>query len=51
MLYSLLALGISMYDRAVLHPKKLNTVALVNEQTIPTEQPPLFGEVSANFLG
>jgi hypothetical protein len=28
---------------------KLNSVALVREQTIPTERPPLVGEVSANF--
>jgi hypothetical protein len=28
---------------------KLNSVALVREQTIPTEGPPLVGEVSANF--
>jgi hypothetical protein len=26
-------------------------VALAREQTIPTEQPPLVGEVSANFCG
>jgi hypothetical protein len=30
---------------------KLNTVALVHERTIPTERPPLVGEVSANFCG
>jgi hypothetical protein len=30
---------------------KLNSVALVREQIIPTEQPQLFGEVSANFCG
>jgi hypothetical protein len=29
---------------------KLNSVALVRKRTIPTEQPPLVGEVSANFL-
>jgi hypothetical protein len=29
----------------------LNSVALVRERTIPTELPPLFGEVSANFCG
>ena len=28
-----------------------NSVALVRERTIPTEQPPLVGEVSANFCG
>ena len=30
---------------------KLNSVALVHERTIPTERPPLVGEVSANFCG
>jgi hypothetical protein len=30
---------------------KLNSVALVRERTIPTERPPLVGEVSANFCG
>jgi hypothetical protein len=30
---------------------KKNSVALVRKQTIPTERPPLFGEVSANFCG
>ena len=29
---------------------KLNSVALVRERTIPTERPPLVGEVSANFF-
>jgi hypothetical protein len=29
--------------------KLTNSVALVREQTIPTERPPLVGEVSANF--
>jgi hypothetical protein len=29
--------------------KKLNFVALVRNRTIPTERPPLVGEVSANF--
>jgi hypothetical protein len=31
--------------------KKLNSVALVRKQTIPTERPPLDGEVSANLCG
>jgi hypothetical protein len=31
--------------------KKLNSVALVRERTIPTERPPPVGEVSANFCG
>jgi hypothetical protein len=30
---------------------KLNSVALVRKLTIPTERPPLNGEVSANFCG
>jgi hypothetical protein len=30
---------------------KLNSMALVRERTIPTEQPPPFGEVSAKFCG
>jgi hypothetical protein len=28
-----------------------NSVALVREQTIPTEQPPLVGQVIASFCG
>jgi hypothetical protein len=28
-----------------------NSVALVRDRTIPTERPPLVGEVSANFCG
>jgi hypothetical protein len=31
--------------------KKLNSVALVRERTIPTERPPPVGEGSANFCG
>jgi hypothetical protein len=31
--------------------KKTNSVALVCQRAIPTEQPMLFGEVSANFRG
>jgi hypothetical protein len=31
--------------------KKLNSVALVRKRTIPTERPPLVGEVSDNFCG
>jgi hypothetical protein len=30
---------------------KLNSVALVRERTIPTQRPPLVGEVSTNFCG
>jgi hypothetical protein len=28
-----------------------NSVALVRERTVPTERPPLVGEVSGNFCG
>jgi hypothetical protein len=39
-------------QRVLLDTKlKLNSVALVREQTIPTERPPLVGEVSANVCG
>jgi hypothetical protein len=31
--------------------KKKTCVALVRKQTIPTKQPPLIGELSANFCG
>jgi hypothetical protein len=31
--------------------KKLHSVAVVRKRTIPTERPPLVGEVSANFCG
>jgi hypothetical protein len=31
--------------------KKLNSVTLVRERTIPTKRPPLVGEVNANFCG
>jgi hypothetical protein len=30
---------------------KLNSLVWVLERTIPTEQPPLIGEVSTNFCG
>jgi hypothetical protein len=31
-------------------PAKLNSMAWVRERTIPAEQPPLVGKVTANFL-
>jgi hypothetical protein len=31
--------------------KKLNSMVLVRERTIPTERPPLVGEVIANLCG
>jgi hypothetical protein len=33
------------------HKKKLNSMVWVHERTIPTERPPLVGEVIANFCG
>jgi hypothetical protein len=44
------------YIQVTLHTRaqqtnKTNYVALVHEWTIPTEQSPLVGEVSANFFG
>jgi hypothetical protein len=34
-----------------LYKKKVNSVAVVRKRTIPTERPPLVGEVSANLCG
>jgi hypothetical protein len=41
------------YDDMTCRPKltKLNPIVLVRERTIPTERPPLVGEVIANFCG
>jgi hypothetical protein len=36
-------------DDITSRPYVNNSVALVRERTIPTERPPLVGEVSANF--
>jgi hypothetical protein len=48
----LLTISISTYDLHRYHYiKKLNSMALVRERTIPTERPPPVGEVSANFCG
>jgi hypothetical protein len=33
----------------IIKTPKLNSVALVHKKTIPTERPPLVGEVSANL--
>jgi hypothetical protein len=35
--------------RQMYSPPKKNSVVLARKQTIPTERPPLVGEVSANF--
>jgi len=39
------------HQTCMTYSKKLNSVALVREWTIPTQQPPPVGEVSANFCG
>jgi hypothetical protein len=31
------------------HTHKLNSVAVVRKRTVPTERPPIVGEVSANL--
>ena len=41
---------LTAFSRETLFKKK-NSVALVREQTIPTERPLPVGEVSANFCG
>jgi hypothetical protein len=41
----------SDFKKYVYKTKKTNSAALVRERTIPTERPPLVGEVSANFCG
>ena len=43
--------NLKMYIIIIKLKKKLNSVALVRERTIPTERPPPVGEVSANFCG
>jgi len=45
--HSLTRLQHRYYDVTIL----INSVALVRERTIPTERPPLVGEVSTNFCG
>jgi hypothetical protein len=40
-----------VYSQNQTNKNKANSVALVRERTIPTERPPLVGEVSANFCG
>jgi hypothetical protein len=40
---------VSAEEKSLKYKKK--TVALVRELTVPTERPPLVGEVGANFSG
>jgi hypothetical protein len=41
----------SLLNRYIYITKKKNSVALVRKRTIPTERPPLVGDVSANLCG
>jgi hypothetical protein len=42
--------GGARYNTRTIH-KKLNSMDWVRERTIPTERPPLVGEVIANLCG
>jgi hypothetical protein len=42
---------INFRSKDIFIPVMLNSMALVRKRTIPTERPPLVGEVSANFCG
>jgi hypothetical protein len=42
---------VSVTVSLVLRRRKKNSMVLVRERTIPTERPPLVGEVIANFCG
>jgi hypothetical protein len=44
-------IGLQPLILTVYSKKKLNSVAVVRKRTIPTELPPLVGEVSAKFCG
>jgi hypothetical protein len=52
-----LGVGLCEYDRAMyshtrhIIKKKLNSMVCVRERTVPTERPPLVGEVIANLCG
>jgi hypothetical protein len=52
-LYSTWKSSVSNYkDRGVtVLETRRNSVSLARERTIPTERPPLVGEISANFFG
>jgi hypothetical protein len=39
------------FKKSIKLKKKLNSMVWVRERTIPTEQPPLVGEVISNFCG
>jgi hypothetical protein len=38
-------------DAVPIELSKINSVAVVRERTVPTERPPLVGQVSANLCG
>jgi hypothetical protein len=42
---------IQVPECSTIRTTKLNSVVLVRKRTIPTERPPLVGEVSAHFCG
>jgi hypothetical protein len=39
------------HENILIYKKDINSGALVRQRTIPTERPPLVGELSANFSG
>jgi hypothetical protein len=45
------SLGSTSTTRMTTNNKQTNSVVLVRELTLPTERPPLVGEVSAKFCG
>jgi hypothetical protein len=52
--YSLIILRFDVLNYELLNNKQTNqtnSVTWVNERTIPTERPPLVGEVITNFCG
>jgi hypothetical protein len=42
---------INIFSTVMLSKQQTNSVAFVRKQTMPTDRPPLVGEVSANFCG
>jgi hypothetical protein len=50
-LYSLMKHFLLLLLITIVTTLKLNSVALVRKQTVPTERPPLVAEISVNFLG
>jgi hypothetical protein len=44
-------LAVTSNRNLMIFKEQKNSVALVRKRSIPTERPPLLGEVSANFCG